>query len=252
MTDMPKLFSVKTLPAVTQDPEMDTSTYESRFVEFHRMRGQSYNPAPRIDHNRTKYKELKRSIAEHGIVQPPVLTSDLVRLDGHRRCEAGTDLGMLGTVCKIAPFDSSDSRAPLLYKLLNTIEVMPGRQKMAVLGKGGPELAPGMGAQWKAITKSLGTEGYYIGLFGARGYVPQLWSNCKAVAELVFNNSIEKDRGAREPMVHRAVMKWQCHDEGLGRQAALKRYCTKVRNGASGYTAKALWKAIQTDQDIAD
>jgi hypothetical protein len=45
-------------------------------------------------------------------------------------------------------------------------------------------------------------------------------------------------------------MKWQCHAEGLQRQAALKRYCTKARHGTPGYNARALWKAIEGDENI--
>jgi hypothetical protein len=248
---MPALATSRTLSRPNVNSDLDTSTFDQKFVEFWRMRGQSFNPAPRIDHNKPKYKQLRKSIAENGIVNPLVLTSDLVKIDGHRRSEAGTDLGMLGTTCLIAPFDSKDERAPLLYQLLNTTEVMPGRQQMEAIAKGGPELTPGLANQWKAITKSLGSDGYYIDLFKSHGFVKQLWDNCKSVATLVFNNDVVKGtRASKEAFVHRAVMKWQCHAEGLQRQAALKRYCTKARHGTPGYNARALWKAIEGDENI--
>lgn len=238
---------VRDLPAVHPRIDLDTSTYEVRFVEFWRMRGQKYNPAKRVDHNRKPFKDLKGSVAEFGFVDPPVLTSDLEIVDGHRRREVGTELGMLGTKCRIAPFESNDPRSDLLYQLLNEQEVMPTRQKLEVVAKGGPG-SDATKSRWKSITRSLGETGYYIDLFRQHGYVGQLWSNCQRVADLVFNNKIVLDRGAREALVHRTVMKWQC--TGKKRQEALKIYCTKISKGVPGYNVRALWRAIDKGEDI--
>jgi len=241
------LAVVRTIPEVPSRPDLDTTTYATKFVEFWRMRGQKYNPQKRVDHNRAQLKELKASVAEFGFVDAPVLTSDFEIIDGHRRREVGTELGKVGTVCRIAPFDSTDPRADLLYQLLNTAEVMPTRQKLEVVAKGGPGSKKTV-ALWKEIQKSLGADGFYIDLFAKHGYVGQLWSNCLRVADLVFNNGLVKDRGSREALIHRTVMKWQC--TGDKRQEALKIYCTKISKAAPGFKLQTLWKAIESGADI--
>ena len=79
------LAVVRTIPEVPSRPDLDTTTYATKFVEFWRMRGQKYNPQKRVDHNRAQLKELKASVAEFGFVDAPVLTSDFEIIDGHRR-----------------------------------------------------------------------------------------------------------------------------------------------------------------------
>jgi hypothetical protein len=239
--------TVRSLPRPATRPDLDTSQYPLRYVEFWQMRGQKYNPQKRVDRGRKQLKELKESVAQYGIVDAPVLTSDLEIVDGHRRRAVGTDLALGGCMCRIAPFDSKDPRADLLYQVLNTAEVMPGRQKLEVVAKGGPG-SKEIVATWAQIKKSLGDEGPYIEMFAEHGYVGQLWKNCTRVADLLFNNGILKDRPARESFVHRAVMKWQC--TGEHRQEACKIYCTKIGKGIPGYKVQSLWKAIETGANV--
>jgi hypothetical protein len=211
------------------------------------MRGQKYNPPERVNPLNPKFKKMKKSVQTHGIVQPLVLTSDFEKVDGHVRSAVGTSLGLLGAKCHIAPFDSNDPRADLLYKLINEKIEMPIRQKMYVRANGGlgDELVNNL---WDDATRSLGTAGYYFDLWKAHKFVPQLWKNCKAVANLVFNNGIVRDRKAREDHVHRTVMKWQC--TGVERQQALKIYCTKIKKGYASYTPRKLWSSIESGEDI--
>lgn len=242
------LASVRSLPAIEISSALDTSTFDRKFVEFWRMIGQKYNPSSRTKKSRQEYKELRASIKEHGITQPLVLTSDYEKIDGHVRSAIGVELGISGTNCLIAPFDSSDPRADLLYKLLNQRVKMTPAQKLEIHAKGGLASNGVTSSFWRDAKKNLGETGYHMDLFRQHGFKPQLLRNCGSVAGLVFNNSILTDRSARESYVWRKVMQWQC--TGEDRQEALKKYCTKISKGAIGFSAKKLWKAIEAGTNI--
>jgi len=244
---MPKLFSVKTLQAVVPDEDLDISTYPTRFVEFWRMRDKQANPKDRVNPSREARKILKESIKKHGITQPLVLTSDLVRLDGHVRSSIGSELGMVGATCHIAPFDSKDPRAELLYGILNTRVAMTSAQRTeAAFGGALPEDKAAQKIKKDAI-KWFGAEGFHLELFKTNGYSPQLLSNCRQVSNLVFGNSLLDNRKDREAFVYRTVLKWQCVGN---RQRSIIEYCARMRKGFAGYTAKRLWAAIKDGEDL--
>lgn len=245
---------VTTLPAPAYREDLDTSTYKKVYVEFWRMRGKKYNPQRRVERGRTKFKDLMESIRTYGIVDPPVLTSDYEKIDGHRRTEAGAELGLAGCICLIAPFDSDDPRSDELYKILNTIEVMPGRQQWEVMAKGGPELTRGLKTKWAKVTAILGDDpksAPYLKMFADRGYVPQYWNNAQSTSDLWFNNGLVKDKGAREGLTIRRIMQWECAENGEGRQSSLKRYLSAIKAGKPGFTAKKLKAAIENDENIS-
>jgi hypothetical protein len=250
MVDMSQA-AVRTLPQTQHDNTLDTATYPRRYVEFWRMMGQKYNPKDRTSKRRQQNKELRASIKDHGIIQPLVLTSDYEKIDGHVRSDIGQELGLAGANCLIAPFDSSDPRADLLYKLINQRVVMTPAQKLEAHAKGAIAANATTAADWRDAVKMLGDSGtdtgHYLELFRSHGYKPQLLKNCRAVAVLVFNNGILEDRKARESFVWRKVMQWQCQGN---RQGDLKIYCTKAGNGKPGFTARKLWNAIEKNQDI--
>lgn len=154
---------------------------------------------------------------------------------------------MEGTICLIAPFDSEDPRADQLYFLINQRVPMTPSQKIQVVAGGGLGNAT-ITRIYREGVKSLGAEGYYYNLWKEHRFVPQMWNNCKKTADLVFNNGLVRDRPAREALVHRAVMKWQC--TGEKRQQSLKDYHTSISKGKSGATVKKLWNAIEKGEDL--
>lgn len=244
---MATLVSVKTIPQVISDPTLDTSTYPTRFVEFWQMRDKHANPKDRVNPTREARKVLKESIQAHGITQPLVLTSDLVKMDGHVRSSIGPELGIRGAQCLIAPFDSKDPRAELLYGILNTRVAMTIAQRTeAAFGGALPEDKQAQRVKRDAI-KFFGETGFHISLFKNNGYSPQLLNNCRAVANFVFNNSLLKDRDARETYVYRKVLQWQCVGN---RQRSVIEYCARIKKGFSGYTHKKLWAAIEANEEL--
>jgi len=88
---------------------MCIQNYRLAMIPIAKLRPNGFNPALRVNKNTKKYKTLRESIRQYGIIEPLIVSPDGLVINGHRRLACAVDLGFTEALCVITNRNAQQS-----------------------------------------------------------------------------------------------------------------------------------------------
>ena len=141
-----------------------------------------------IDPEDPTIKELARKIAEDGVLEPIVISTDNYIISGHRRCEAAILAGLKVVPCRIEKIRHSDPKFMDRLVSYNTQRIKnQGEQLREAVVKSNPDEAYRQLLAFRKEKTEIKTETISVGQRGQRKRISKLKSKMvKAVKNVVF------------------------------------------------------------------
>ena len=88
---------------------MCVQNYRLAMIPVAKLRPNGFNPVMRVNKNTKKYKTLRESIRQYGIIEPLIVSPDGLVINGHRRLACAVDLGIVEVLCVITNRNAQQS-----------------------------------------------------------------------------------------------------------------------------------------------
>lgn len=88
---------------------MCVQNYRLTVIPVARLRGNGFNPVMRVNKGTKKYKMLRESIRQYGIIEPLIVSPDGLVINGHRRLACAIDLGLSEVLCVVTNRNAQQS-----------------------------------------------------------------------------------------------------------------------------------------------
>lgn len=88
---------------------MCVQNYRLAMIPVSKLRPNGFNPALRVNKNSKKYKTLRESIRQYGIIEPLIVSPDGLVINGHRRLSCALDLGINEVLCVVTNRNAQQS-----------------------------------------------------------------------------------------------------------------------------------------------
>ena len=111
---------------------MCVQNYRLEMVQVSKLRKNGFNANLRINKESKKYKALRESIREFGILDPVNVSPDGLIIDGHRRIECAKDIGLQEVLCIVTSTNAQRAWAECAMNQLGT----NGRQIIQATAQG--------------------------------------------------------------------------------------------------------------------
>jgi len=88
---------------------MCVQNYRLVMIPVVKLRPNGFNPALRVRKSSNKYKMLRESIRQYGIIEPLIVSPDGLVINGHRRLACALDLGLTEVLCVVTNRNAQQS-----------------------------------------------------------------------------------------------------------------------------------------------
>lgn len=88
---------------------MCVQNYRLAMIPVAKLRPNGFNPVLRVNKNTKKYKTLRESIRQYGIIEPLIISPDGLVINGHRRLACAIDLGLTEVLCVVTNRNAQQS-----------------------------------------------------------------------------------------------------------------------------------------------
>ncbi len=94
---------------------MCVQNYRLAMVPVLKLRPNGFNPELRVNKKSQKYRNLRESVRQYGIIEPLIISPDGLIINGHRRYECAKDVGLTEVLCVITNHNAQQAWTESIY-----------------------------------------------------------------------------------------------------------------------------------------